>query len=128
MRFFKRSRIDIIGGDSHFRKYVKRFVNSTCLGSRGRNGRNIETPAMLNMLPKLALVAIKTYFMVFANVFLPSIIPWDKTPRSFSISMMSAVAFATSTALSTEMLTSASCRAKRHLFRHPYTQRRAPLF
>ena len=56
---------------------VSRFVRSTCLGRSGRNGRNSEAAAMLNMLPKLALVAMKTYFMVLAKVRRPS-----RTPAS----------------------------------------------
>jgi hypothetical protein len=48
-------------------KSVIRLVSKICLGKRGRKERKREAPAMLNMLPKLALVAIKTYFMVFAK-------------------------------------------------------------
>jgi uncharacterized protein (TIGR03000 family) len=35
---------------------VRMFMNRICLGSRGRNGRKSDAPAMLNMFPKLALV------------------------------------------------------------------------
>lgn len=34
-------------------------VSSMCLGSRGRKERTSETPAMLKLLPKCALVAMR---------------------------------------------------------------------
>jgi hypothetical protein len=36
-------------------KAVIRFVSRICFGRRGRNGRNSDTPAMLNMLPKFSI-------------------------------------------------------------------------
>ena len=59
-------------------KSVSRFVSRICLGSSGRKGRKSEAPAMLNMLPKLALVAMKTYFSVLAKVVRPSRTPVDE--------------------------------------------------
>ena len=41
------------------------------MGSIGRKGMNSEAPAMLNILPKLALVVTKTYFSVLAKVVRP---------------------------------------------------------
>ena len=96
-------------------KSVSRLVSRICFGNNGRNGRNSDAPAMLNMLPKLALVAMKTYFSVFANVVRPSRTPCTRTPRSFSSRTMSAASLATSTALSTEMPTSAACSAEASL-------------
>ena len=52
-------------------KSVNKFVSRICVGSRGRKGRKRDAPAMLNIFPKLALVAMKTYFMVLAKVFRP---------------------------------------------------------
>ena len=48
------------------------------------------------------------YFIIFANVFRPSMIPDSKTIRSFSRSMISADSFATSTAVSTDIPISAT--------------------
>ena len=100
-------------------KSVSRLVSRICLGSSGRNGRNSDAPAMLNMLPKLALVAMNTYFSVLAKVIRPSRTPCASTPRSFSSSTMSAASLATSTALSTEMPTSAACSAEASLMPSP---------
>lgn len=86
---------------------VNRFISKICLGTKGRKDKKSEAPAILNMLPKLALVAINMYFIVFANVRRPSITPSESTARSFSRSTMSAASLATSTAVSTEMPTSA---------------------
>ena len=44
-----------------------------CDGSIGRNDRNTEAPAALNMLPKFEDVAMRTYFMVLAKMRRPSI-------------------------------------------------------
>ncbi len=38
---------------------VSTLVSKICLGNNGRNGSSSDAPAMLNMLPKFALVAIK---------------------------------------------------------------------
>ena len=61
---------------------VSRLVSSTCLGRSGKKGRNSDAAAMLNMLPKLALVAMNTYFSVLAKVRRPSATPWRRTWRS----------------------------------------------
>src|SRR6188768_2291120 len=55
-------------------KSVIKFVSKTCLGSKGRKFNKREAPAMLNIFPKLALLAMKTYFKVLANVILPSFV------------------------------------------------------
>ena len=67
--------------------------------------------AALNMLPKLLEVPISTYLMVLAKMRRPSATPAASTPRSFSSSTTSAASLATSAAVSTEILTSAACRA-----------------
>ena len=89
-------------------KSVIRLVSNICLGNNGRKGINSDTPAMLNMFPKFALVAIKTYLSVLANVVRPSLTPSMSTPRSFSSNTISAASFATSAAVSTEIPTSAA--------------------
>ncbi len=105
-----------------------RLVSSTCLGSNGKNGRMSDTPAMLNMFPKLALVAMNTYLRVLAKVALPSRTPSTKTPRSFSSKTMSAASFATSTAVSTEMPTSAAWSAEASLMPSPMYPTTFPAF
>ena len=98
---------------------VRKLINRICLGSIGRKGRNSEAPAMLNMLPKLALVAMNTYFSVLAKVLRPSTIPRAAHPDPASSSTKSAASLATSTALSTEMPTSALCSAGASLIPSP---------
>ena len=83
-------------------------MSRICFGSRGRNGRKSDAPAIENMFPKFAEVAMKMYFSVFANVTRPSRTPSTRTPRSFSSRTICAASFATSTALSTEIPTSAA--------------------
>ncbi len=51
-------------------KSVNKLVSRICAGSRGRKGKR-DASAMLNIFPKLALLAMKTYFRVLAKVFLP---------------------------------------------------------
>jgi hypothetical protein len=91
--------IDSVSRDRHLGKIDQQISEQDLLGSSGRNGRESDTPAMLNMLPKLALVAIKTYFSVFAKVVRPSRTPCTRTPRSFPSKTISAASLATSTAL-----------------------------
>jgi hypothetical protein len=74
---------------------------------------------MLNMLPKFALVAIRTYLSVLANVMRPSRTPSISTSRFFSSKTISATCFATSTAPSTERPTSAACKAGASLMPSP---------
>ena len=101
-------------------KSVIKFIRSTWPGSRGRNFlRKRDAPAMLNMFPKFALVAMKTYFMVFAKVIRPLFTPSISTSRSFSRRTKSAASFATSTPLSTDREASAACRAGASLMPSP---------
>ncbi len=51
------------------------LLSKICVGSIGRNGRNKEPPAMLNMLPKLELVPIMMYFIMLPKVRRPSMTP-----------------------------------------------------
>lgn len=80
---------------------------SSCRGSIGRKGSMMAAPRTLNILPKLELRAIFRYLMILTKVFLPSVTPSTNTMRLFSSRMMSAVSLAISTAVSTEMPTSA---------------------
>ena len=66
---------------------------------------------MLTMFPKFALVVIEMYLSVLAKVRLPSSTPLRRTSRSRLSRTMSALSRATSTASSTEMPTSAACKA-----------------
>ena len=96
-----------VGCNGHFQENrLIGWLNKICFGNSGRKGKKSEAPAMLNMFPKFALVAIKIYFMVFVNVLRPSTIPWYNTSRSWFNKTISAASFATSTAESTEMPTS----------------------
>src|SRR5690348_18453772 len=45
----------------------KKLFKSTCVGSIGRNGRNIDAKAILKTLPKLELVPINKYLSTFAE-------------------------------------------------------------
>ncbi len=74
---------------------------------------------MLNILPKLALVAMNTYFRVFAKVFLPSITPSAKTLKSFSKSTKSEASLVTLGALFTDIPTSAAWIAVASLIPSP---------
>ena len=78
----------------------------------GRNGRNILAMSTENILPKLPLTDIFRYFDIFAKVRLPSITPSSRTLRSFSSRIISATSFAISTAVSTEIPTSACLRGR----------------
>ena len=98
---------------------VSMLVSRICLGSSGRNGSSSEAPAMLNMLPKFALVAMSTYFKVLAKVSRPSRMPSTRMSRLFSSSTMSATSLATSTASSTDRPTSAACSADASLMPSP---------
>src|SRR4026209_329470 len=53
----------IVSCDASYRKLFKRI----CVGSMGRNGRNTDAAAMLNMLPKLELVPMKRYLRTLAE-------------------------------------------------------------
>ncbi len=73
----------------------------------GRNDKNTEAPAALNMLPKFDDVDMRTYFMVLAKIRRPSMTPSASTPRSLSSRTTSAASLATSVPESTEIPTSA---------------------
>src|SRR5450759_4779871 len=59
------------------------------------------------MLPKLELAPILIYLVMLPNTFRPSMTPSPSTARLFSSNMISADSLAMSTALSTDMPTSA---------------------
>ena len=63
---------------------VNKFISKICFGKSGRNDKNNDTPAILNIFPKFALVAMKNLLSVFANVLLPSSTPFASTSKSFS--------------------------------------------
>jgi len=54
---------------------VKGRFNNTRLGNIGRKGRKVEAPAMLNMVPKLALAAIPRALFHRIDKVSPAIIP-----------------------------------------------------
>ena len=92
---------------------------SRWIGSIGRKGRKALAASTLNILPKLELAVIFTYFTMFPKVFLPSCTPFSSTIRSFSSRMMSALSLAISTAESTEIPMSDSRRAAASLIPSP---------
>ena len=96
-----------------------RLLSRIWEGSIGRKDRNSDAPAALNMLPKLLEVPISTYLMVLAKIRRPSMTPSASTSRSFSSRITSAASLATSVAESTEMPTSAACRARASLTPSP---------
>jgi hypothetical protein len=96
-------------------------------GSMGRKFRNNDAPAALNMLPKLLDVPMSTYLMVLAKMRRPSTTPSASTSRSFSSRITSAASLATSVAESTEMPTSAACRARASLTPSPRNATSAPV-
>ena len=83
---------------------------------------------MLNIFPKFALVAIKTYLSVLAKVVRPSLTPSISTPRSFSSNTISAASLATSAAVSTEIPTSAAWSAEASLIPSPIYPTTFPAF
>ena len=79
------------------------------------------------MFPKFDDVAISTYLRVLAKIRRPSMTPSASTPRSLSSRTMSAASLATSVAESTEMPTSAACRATASLTPSPRNATSTPV-
>ena len=79
------------------------------------------------MLPKLELAPILMYLMMFPKTLRPSMMPSSRTSRLFSSRMMSADSLATSTAVSTEMPTSAAFIASTSLMPSPMKPDDVPL-
>ena len=79
----------------------------------GRKGSQALAPSTLNMLPKLELAPMRMYFRMLTNTLRPSSTPSSSTIRFFSSRIMSADSLAMSTALSTEMPTSAARKRRR---------------
>ena len=86
------------------------------MGKKGRKALAIRTESML---PKLEEAVILIYFIMFAYVFRPSTTPSATTVRSFSSRMTPADSLAMSTAVSTEMPTSAARMAGASLMPSP---------
>ena len=59
----------------------RKLLSRICPASSGRNGRNSEAAAMLTMLPRFALVVVRMYLSVLANVLRPSSMPRRITSR-----------------------------------------------
>ena len=72
-----------------------------------------------SIFPKLELAVILIYFIMLPKIFLPSMTPCSNTIRSFSNKIISADSFAISTAVSTEIPTSASFMADASLIPSP---------
>ena len=84
----------------------KRLCTSNCIGVIGKNGNKTLAINTDITSPKLKLTASLIYFNKLENVFLPYVTPSNKTFKSFSSRIISAVSFAISTAVSTETPTS----------------------
>src|SRR6202030_3949275 len=100
-------------------KSYSRLLVSTWIAVIGRNGRKTVAPSTLNMFPKLELAPILIYLVMLPKTFRPSITPSPSTAKLFSSKMMSAESLAMSTALSTDMPTSAAFRASPSLMPSP---------
>src|SRR5271157_5919230 len=113
---------------------VSKLMINICNGAIGKlksglkNGNKKEAKANVTMLLKFALIVNWMYFIVLKKVFRPSLMPFATTPRSFSSKTMSAASFATSTALFTEMPTSAACKADTSLMPSPIYPTEYPAF
>ena len=108
-------------------KSVMKFRRRICIGRSGKYGKNTSAIAIETTFPKAALTPTRTYFIVFTKVRLPKRIPSATTLRSLSSSTMDAALFATSTAVFTEMPTSAACNAAASLIPSPKYPTVAPL-
>ena len=97
----------------------RKLLSRICLGASGRKGSSGAAIAMLIMLPKFALVVIEMYLSVLANACRPSSTPWRSRSRSLRSSTTSALSRATSVAPSTEIPTSAACKAGASLMPSP---------
>ena len=75
---------------------LTKLFSKICEGKSGINFKNNEEKATVNILPKLALMVFKMYLVILAKVFLPSLIPEDKTLKLFWIRTISAAYFAIS--------------------------------
>ena len=100
-------------------KSYSRLLASTWIGAMGTNGRNALAPRTLNMFPKFELAPMRMYFTMLAKTFRPSRTPSSSTIRFFSSRIRSADSLAMSTAVSTEMPTSAARRAGASLIPSP---------
>ena len=96
-----------------------RLLVSTWMGAIGRNGSQALAPSTLNMLPKLELAPMRMYLSRLANTRRPSRTPASSTIRLFSSKIRSADSLAMSTAVSTEMPTSAAFSAGPSLIPSP---------
>ena len=85
----------------------RKLLNRIWLGNIGKNGKNRTAPIILNIFPKFELNHIIIYFIVLPNVFLPSITHSRSSLSHFLTKIISAASLATSTALLTDIPTSA---------------------
>ena len=85
----------------------------------GRKGRNSDATAIDSMLPKFELAPMRTYFRIFAKVRRPSSTPSATTSRSGASRIMSAAAWATPVAPSTDRPISATLSAGASLMPSP---------
>ena len=100
-------------------KSVRKLVSRICMGSMGRKGKKSEAPAMLNMLPKLALVVMRTYLSVLAKVVRPSSMPLAQHAQVVLQQHKVGGLLGHVHRLSTEMPTSAAWRAGASLMPSP---------
>ena len=97
------------------------------MGSMGKKGRKNEATAMLSTFPKFELVPISKYFITLPKALRPSMMPSCRTRRPGSTRITSAESRATSTALETEMPTSAACSEGASLMPSPMNPTAWPL-
>ena len=113
-------RVDVVEGDARLGDVVEEVVEQDLDRGHGQEGQEEgRARRTRNMLPKLELAPILMYLMMLAKTLRPSMMPSSSTRRLFSRRMMSADSLATSTAVSTEMPTSAACMAGASLMPSP---------
>ena len=107
-------------------KSYSRLFSKICVGSMGKNGRNSEATAIDSMLPKLELAPMRTYLRMLTKVRRPSSTPSATTSKSDASRIMSAAAWATPLAPSTDSPMSATLSAGASLMPSPRNPTTAP--
>lgn len=96
-----------IGGDGHGASIGQEVVQQDLLRQQRQEGKEERRARHAHYVAEVRARGDDTHFSVLAKVRRPSRTPRARTPRSWSNSTMSAASLATSTALSTDIPTSA---------------------
>lgn len=106
------------GSDKQLVPY-KRSKISSCSGNIGKNGKNDDATMIERILPKLEDKVILMYFMVLPKDFSTNSYSFSRTFKSLWSRIISADSLAISTAVSTEIDTSAAFMAGASLIPSP---------